>query len=266
MNIAFKGIAYFIVAAAVGLATYEFSRLASATRPNTSQGSTANNGLDDSARGSTETTPKSLFAPWGTSPQKLDREEPSLEKKLYQFESFPFDFAVQALDGTTLRRSDYQGRVLIVDFWATWCPPCRKEIPSFVELQTKYGEAGLSIVGFNYERAETDKQALESINDFLVGQPINYPLAIGDEKLSDRVPSFRSLPTTLFIDGNGRVRMKLVGACSYANLEGYTKILLKELSAPPSAPPKVTVRRTYPFEKVQQPVGKNVIIENPFLK
>jgi hypothetical protein len=133
-------------------------------------------------------------------------------------------------------------------------------------LRTKYGEAGLSIIGFNYERADNDKQAFDSINQYLVDQPINYPLAIGDEKLSKRVPDFRGFPTTLFIDGNGRVRMKLVGACPQATLESYVKILLNELKTPPPAPPKAIVKRTYPFEFSKQPVGTNVIIENPFVQ
>ena len=81
-------------------------------------------------------------------------------REIGRFRSFPFDFEVTTLADRKLRKDDFAGRVLIVDVWATWCPPCRAEIPSFVKLQSKYEAAGLSIVGMNYERTKTDEDAI----------------------------------------------------------------------------------------------------------
>ena len=66
-------------------------------------------------------------------------------------ETFPFDFTLTDFSGQNISLTGFQGKVLIVDIWGTWCPPCRAEIPSFVKLQTEYGPQGLQIVGLNYE-------------------------------------------------------------------------------------------------------------------
>jgi thiol-disulfide isomerase/thioredoxin len=187
-----------------------------------------------------------------------------LNGSLDNFQSFPFDFEVTALDGTRLRLDDFRGRVLFVDFWGTWCPPCRAEIPAFVELQTKYGDAGLSVLGLNYERDENLPDAVDSINEFLLKQPINYPLAIGPPQVKASVPNFRGYPTTLLLDGHGKVRWKWVGGQSFATLEAAAKMLLKELPSPPSPPPEVIIRRTYAMVPRRTPEGKSLLIDNPF--
>lgn len=141
--------------------------------------------------------------------------------------SFPFDFAVTDIDGAEHKLADFKGKVLIVDIWGTWCPPCRAEIPSFIKLQDKYGPSGLQIIGLNYERVQGDA-ALSTVRDFVKAQGMNYPCALGTPEIRSQVPQFRGYPTTLFIDRTGAVRLMLVGSHPYAFLESVVAVLLAE--------------------------------------
>ena len=190
---------------------------------------------------------------------------PLIQKSLNElasFRAFPFDFDSTTIEGESLRKSDFAGRVLIVDIWATWCPPCRAEIPSFVELQTKYEDQGLSIVGLNYERARTRDNAILTINEFRRTQPINYPLVLGDESLTGQIPDFSGFPTTLFIDGKGKVRMMLVGAHPRETLEAYVTTLLAELEMPSAVPPGARQKQHLPTEIKSTSTPQ----ENPYLQ
>lgn len=165
-----------------------------------------------------------------------------VEKQLAEFarneiaetESFPFEFSLpSATDEKTISLADYKGQVVIADFWGTWCPPCRMEIPHFVELQKKYGQAGLKIVGINYERSPIGEllppdEARKKIQEFMKDTPLNYPCVLAEETTPDAVPGFQGFPTTLFIDRSGKVRAKLVGYTPMSRLEALVKLLLEE--------------------------------------
>jgi thiol-disulfide isomerase/thioredoxin len=151
-------------------------------------------------------------------------------------ESFPFDFSLTDFSGQAINLTGFQGKVLIVDIWGTWCPPCRAEIPSFVKLQAEYGPQGLQIVGLNYENAENEAAAKELVNKFIQENGMNYPCAMGTPAIQQQVPNFEGYPTTLFIDRTGKVRAKVVGSHEYAFLEAIVKILLAEAAPPPAAP------------------------------
>lgn len=184
----------------------------------------------------------------GTSSDQLRQQ---CRDELQRHHDYAFDFDLTSLDGRRLRLSQFTGRVLIIDVWATWCPPCRREIPHFVELHHRYGDDGLAIVGINYERASTDSQARQKIEAFMQRQAIPYPLALGTESLKDQIPGFRGYPTTLMIDRSGRVRATLVGARSLEYLETMASLLMDEpydrlpgasaTDGPPSlpAPPRI---------------------------
>ena len=148
--------------------------------------------------------------------------------ELAAFQSYPFDFSLPDLDAKPVKLSDHAGKVLIVDIWGTWCPPCRAEIPSFVKLQSKYGEQGFQIIGLNYERAATEEDGIKLIREFQEANGMNYPCLIGDTPTRSQVPGFRGYPTTLFIDRTGKVRMQFVGAHPYARLESIVVALLAE--------------------------------------
>lgn len=147
-------------------------------------------------------------------------------KEIEEFESFDFDFELEDVKGETVSLSSYSGKVLIVDFWGTWCPPCREEIPSFIKLKNTYGEKGFDIVGINYERSSGD-EAVEMIVDYIEENDMNYNCVIGNDETSDQV-NVTGFPTTLFIDAKGKVRMKVVGLHPYEQLEAYVKLLMEE--------------------------------------
>ncbi len=142
-------------------------------------------------------------------------------------ESFPFEFSLTTYDDAqTVSLEDQKGKVVIVDFWGTWCGPCKMEIPHFIKLQDKYPDE-LAIVGINYENG-TDEQAKQQIATFVQDMGINYPCVIGDDETQARVPDLAGFPTTLFIDRTGKVRLKVVGLTPYEKLEAIVDVLLAE--------------------------------------
>lgn len=153
------------------------------------------------------------------------REE--AEELLAAGKTFPFEFSLPDLDEKTVTLKELAGKVVIVDFWGTWCPPCRMEIPHFVALHKKYNERGLEIVGINYEHTKK-AEAVETIRKFATQAKIPYSCLIGDEETKDRVPNLRGFPTTLFIDRAGKVRAQTVGYRPMVGLEAIVSILLDE--------------------------------------
>lgn len=155
------------------------------------------------------------------------RVRSEIADQLATHKSFPFDFDVIDVNGMAHKLSDYKGKVLVVDIWGTWCPPCRAEIPSFVKLQATYGEKGFQMIGLNYEGDNSETSA-EKVRKFIQEHGINYPCALGTDAIRDQVPDFEGYPTTLFIDRQGRVRLKVVGLHPYEFLEAVVTTLLDE--------------------------------------
>lgn len=147
---------------------------------------------------------------------------------LSEGESFPFALAATDVDGNEQSLESLKGKVVIVDVWGTWCPPCRAEIPSFIKLQEKFGEDGFQMIGLNYERAKTDEENLKLVTDYIEENGINYPCIMGDNETRKQIPNFQGFPTTLFIDKAGNVRMKAVGLHEYDYLESVVSVLLSE--------------------------------------
>ena len=141
--------------------------------------------------------------------------------------SFPFDFKLTGIDGEPVSLADHKGKVVIVDFWGTWCPPCRAEIPSFIRLQNEFGEEGFQMIGLNYEGGDTDSDTAK-VKQYVASEGINYPCALGDDATQNQVPGFNGYPTTLFIDKTGKVRHRLVGLHQYQDLSVIVKKLLAE--------------------------------------
>jgi thiol-disulfide isomerase/thioredoxin len=157
--------------------------------------------------------------------QKRCREES--REELARHLPFSLDFSLPDLTGKTVSLGDYKGKVVIVDLWGTWCPPCRMEIPHFLELVTKYRGAGLEVVGINYEQlpAAEWKPTIAKVAKEI---GITYPCLIGDEATQSKIPNLEGFPTTLFVDRAGVVRLKLVGYHPYEKLESVVLLLLEE--------------------------------------
>lgn len=163
--------------------------------------------------------------------QVADRIAVRIRRELAAFESFDFDFKLETVGGQPIAKADYQGKILVVDVWGTWCPPCRQELPHFIALQEKYGQRGVQIVGLNIENDETAELQIARVQNAIEEFKINYPCALIDDPFLETIPDFEGFPTTLFIDRGGRVRLKMAGAQSLSRLETAIKLLLDESPA-----------------------------------
>lgn len=129
------------------------------------------------------------------------------------------EFHVVDLDGTTHSSADWHGKVVLVNFWATWCPPCLAEIPALVALQEKYRDE-LLIVGISEDQAE-----VSFVKTFGEERNINYPLVMSTPELKALFPGVLALPTTFVFDPEGRMVKKHVGMLHAEETEALTRAL-----------------------------------------
>ena len=146
---------------------------------------------------------------------------------------------IRALDGSTYTINDRQGKVLLLNLWATWCGPCRFEIPALVRMQEKHGPAGFEVIGLN-----TDEEEVQLINDFAAELKVNYPMAYADTKLQSemlKISKFPGIPQSFLLDREGRLRGVFRGANpkDIAKMEEVVANVVNE-SEPPavSGPPE----------------------------
>lgn len=117
-----------------------------------------------------------------------------------------FELTVLDSNGKTLKLSDLKGKAVLLNFWATYCVPCKSEMPWLVQMQNKYGPQGLQIVGVTKD-GDSEKAAAE----FVKKMGINYPILVGTEKVEDLYGGITGLPTTFFIDRSGKVVVRRLG-------------------------------------------------------
>jgi len=133
------------------------------------------------------------------------------------------DFTVKTLDGNSLRLSSLKGKVVLLDFWATWCPPCRAEVPHFKKLYDQYKGKGLEIIGL-----ALDEEGEAAVRPFAQQNGIHYPLAIGSQDLAQSYGGIFGIPTTFLIDKQGKIAQKYVGYHEKAEFEKEIQALLAE--------------------------------------
>jgi thiol-disulfide isomerase/thioredoxin len=120
------------------------------------------------------------------------------------------NFSAPGLDGKVVDLRAYRGHPVIVDFWATWCGPCRRQIPELVALYSKYNKSrGLVVIGVSCDLIQGD--GVKAVAPFVEEFRINYPIAMADEQLIDRM-GIEGIPTTLFIGADGKLVSRIVGA------------------------------------------------------
>ncbi|MBS0631672.1 MAG: redoxin domain-containing protein [Verrucomicrobia bacterium] len=128
---------------------------------------------------------------------------------------------LQSPDGKEISFAQFKGKVVVVDFWATWCGPCRTEIPGYIALQKKHEKDGLVIVGI----AVND--TADSVKAYMAKQGINYPIVMGDDAVVEAFGGIEAIPTTFIIDREGKIRERKMGAVNHeeyaATVEKYLK-------------------------------------------
>lgn len=127
--------------------------------------------------------------------------------------------AMRDLDGRPLSSADWRGKVVIVNFWATWCPPCRAEIPDLVALQNKYRDR-LLIIGVSQ-----DEGSVEGVKQFVAAHQMNYPVVMMTPEIDQAFPGIRALPTSFILDRESRVVQRHVGLLNQVVTEQETRAL-----------------------------------------
>jgi cytochrome c biogenesis protein CcmG/thiol:disulfide interchange protein DsbE len=129
---------------------------------------------------------------------------------------------LSSLEGQRLKLSDFHGRVVLLNFWATWCGPCRAEIPELNKLERDFGASGLAVVGVSWD------DSAAGVREFQNQIRQDYTVLLGGEDIQDKFEAVRSLPTTYVIDRKGRIRQMIIGARDRTQFEAVLKPLLDE--------------------------------------
>ena len=131
-------------------------------------------------------------------------------------------FSLPDLEGKTVSLADFKGKVVILDFWATWCPPCRAEVPDFVRIQSKYRDKGLVVVGLSM-----DAGGAKDVRPFAEEFNVNYAMLIAKEETPNAYGGIAGIPTTFVLDRQGRIVKKFVGKTEMKDFEEAIQPLLE---------------------------------------
>jgi thiol-disulfide isomerase/thioredoxin len=142
------------------------------------------------------------------------------------------DFTLQTLDGKDMRLSDLRGKAVLLNFWATWCGPCKIETPWLVELQKEYGSQGLQVLGI-----AMDDSGKDDIEKFAKDMGVNYPVLLGKEAVGDAYGGVPALPESFFIGRDGKIVDRIIGLKGRGDIEDAIKKALNTSAstAPTSA-------------------------------
>ena len=116
------------------------------------------------------------------------------------------NFSLRTVEGKTIELQDLQGKVVVINFWASWCPPCRSEIPGLLEVYRKYRPKGLEIVGISL-----DRDGWKKVSPLVREMNIVYPVVMGDNDVVNAYGGIRAIPTTIIIDRDGKIVDRVVG-------------------------------------------------------
>lgn len=137
------------------------------------------------------------------------------------------DLTVQTLDGTSIALDEQPDRVLLINFWATWCPPCRKEIPDLIELQKAMGDDGLMVIGVSL-----DQEGASTVQPFVEEHNINYPIVVDDTKaVESALGPIYALPTTLVVGPDGMITRRITGIFPVDAMEEALKDMLSNAAS-----------------------------------
>ena len=132
------------------------------------------------------------------------------------------EWQLKDLDGKPVKLSDFKAKVVVLNFWATWCPPCRKEIPALIALHAGYKDQGVVVIGVSM-----DQGGPSVVKSFARRTKINYPVVMGDEATAAAYGSVQVIPTTFFIDREGNIAGQHEGDLDQKGFESAIKPLLE---------------------------------------
>lgn len=148
------------------------------------------------------------------------------------------DFALKDADGKTVRLSDYRGKVTLLNFWATWCGPCKIEIPWFMDFERRHKDKGFAVIGVSM-----DDEGWDVVKPFVNHLAINYRIVMGNSEVADAFGGVSALPTTFLIDREGKVAAVHVGLAPKSDIEnGIEELLRNEGGGARAALPALFVR------------------------
>ena len=139
------------------------------------------------------------------------------------------DFTLTSLDGRTVKLSDFRGKAVLLNFWATWCPPCKVEMPWFEDLQKQYGKDGLVVLGVAMDDSDP-----ASIAKFASELGVNYEVLLGTDQISDAYGDVQYLPTTFYIARDGTIVDKMTGLLDRKDIEEAVRRTLNSAPRPAS--------------------------------
>ncbi len=170
-------------------------------------------------------------------PSPASGSQPSTSKKGFEYPKIASAVAtaqIKGLDGSVFTINDKQGKVMLLNLWATWCGPCRSEIPALARMQEKHGAQGFEVLGLN-----TDDEDIQLINNFGAELKINYPIAYADTQLQSsllKISKFPGIPQSFLLDREGRLRGVFRGA-NPADIAKMEEVVAKVVSESGDAPP-----------------------------
>lgn len=132
------------------------------------------------------------------------------------------NFTLKDADGKSVKLSDYHGRVVLLNFWATWCGPCKMEIPWFIEFEQKHKDQGFSVLG-----VAMDEDGWEAVRPYITMKKVNYRVLLGNDNVGQLYGGIDSLPTTFLLDREGRVASTHVGLVSKSDYQNEINALLE---------------------------------------
>ena len=133
------------------------------------------------------------------------------------------DFTLLTPEGKTMKLSDFHGKAILLNFWATWCEPCKVEMPWFVDLQKKYGPQGLQVLGVAMDDASPN-----AISSFAQKMGVNYPILVGKEEVGAQYGGIDYLPSTFYLSRDGKVIDHVFGLASRSEIEANIEKALNQ--------------------------------------
>ena len=130
-------------------------------------------------------------------------------------------FSVKSVEGRAVRSSDYKNRPVIMDFWATWCGPCRASMPHLSSMQQRYAKDGLAVIGMS-----VDETSPGQVKKFANSLGVKFTIAMANDEVLDAYGPIRSIPTTFFINRKGEIVRRVVGYIDGETMDGYVQEIL----------------------------------------